>query len=197
MGCKTKMGRLGDPFTKGKSIPVTFIEVSRCEIINKKTSMLEGYNSNSTALTIKYEDARTRAIKYTEFPVDASEENHYRPGTVLGPNLFLRGEHVKIQGTLKGKGFLGNQKRNNFQRGPMTHGSKNHRFPGSIGAGSTPANVNRGKKMPGRLGRKMGTSTNAIVGVVQGKQLQRWTLIVKGSVPGDYNNAVKITRIEH
>ena len=56
------------------------------------------------------------------------------------------GQKAKVSGNVIGKGFAGNQKRHNFSRGPMTHGSKNHRLPGSIGAGSTPGRVYPGKK---------------------------------------------------
>ena len=65
---------------------------------------------------------------------------------------FEVGQSVNVSGTTIGKGFAGTVKRHHFTRGPMTHGSKNHREPGSIGQGSTPAKVHKGKKMAGRLG---------------------------------------------
>ena len=66
--------------------------------------------------------------------------------------LFEVGQSVNVSGKTIGKGFAGTVKRHHFTRGPMTHGSKNHREPGSIGQGSTPAKVHKGKKMAGRLG---------------------------------------------
>ena len=101
-------------------------------------------------------------------------------GQVIDVKNFEEGQFVDICGQSIGKGFTGNQKRHNFTRGPMTHGSKNHRAPGSIGQGSTPGRVYPGKKMAGRLGGKQTTISNLEILKVDTKQ----NLIVKGSVPG-------------
>ena len=90
-----------------------------------------------------------------------------------------------------GKGFSGNQKRHNFRRGPMTHGSKNHRLPGSIGAGSTPGRVYPGKKMAGHLGNTTTTiQTSEILHISHEDEI----LILKGSLPGKENNLLKIRK---
>lgn len=74
----------------------------------------------------------------------------YRVVSEQEVELFLLGDKVSVLARPKGKGFQGNQKRHGFRRGPMTHGSKNHRLPGSIGAGGDPGRVFPGKKMAGR-----------------------------------------------
>ena len=75
-------------------------------------------------------------------------------GQLINSKLFKRGEFIDVFGETCGKGFSGLQKRHNFARGPMTHGSKNHRAPGSIGMGTTPGRVFPGKKMSGQSGNK-------------------------------------------
>ena len=83
-----------------------------------------------------------------------SDTNELTLGQNLGVDIFEAGNLVDVTGKSIGKGFAGLQKRHNFGRGPMTHGSKNHRAPGSIGAGTTPGRVYPGKKMAGQLGAK-------------------------------------------
>ena len=94
-----------------------------------------------------------------------------------------------MTGTSIGKGFAGNQKRHNFSRGPMTHGSKNHRLPGSIGAGSTPGRVYPGKKMAGQLGNKTVTIKNSEILFIDSEEN---ILVLKGSLPGKKNSVLKI-----
>lgn len=99
------------------------------------------------------------------------------------------GQKVKVSGNSIGKGFAGNQKRHNFSRGPMTHGSKNHRLPGSIGAGSTPGRVYPGKKMAGHLGNKKITIKNSEIVFVNNEEN---IAVLKGSLPGKMGNVLKI-----
>merc|ERR1712013_621819 len=98
---------------------------------------------------------------------------------VLNVETFTIGQLVDVRGKSSGKGFSGVQKRHNFARGPMTHGSKNHRAPGSIGMGTTPGRVLPGKKMAGQLGNK-------IINIKEN------ILVVKGSVPGKPGNLLSI-----
>jgi large subunit ribosomal protein L3 len=107
--------------------------------------------------------------------------------------IFYPGQKVDVTGKSIGKGFAGNQKRHNFSRGPMTHGSKNHRLPGSIGAGSTPGRVYPGKKMAGQLGNKTLTIKNSEVLFVSTSEN---ILILKGSLPGKKDNLLRISSIE-
>jgi large subunit ribosomal protein L3 len=103
--------------------------------------------------------------------------------------FFLWDKKIRVTGKSIGKGFAGNQKRHNFSRGPMTHGSKNHRLPGSIGAGSTPGRVYPGKKMAGRLGGNTITLKNTEVLYVNPEEN---ILVLKGSIPGKKNTILKL-----
>ena len=110
-------------------------------------------------------------------------------GQNVGVDLFSSGNLVDITGKSIGKGFSGIQKRHNFGRGPMTHGSKNHRAPGSIGAGTTPGRVYPGKKMAGQLGGKQVTIKKLKVLIVDSENN---LIIVKGAVPGKPGNLISI-----
>ena len=116
------------------------------------------------------------------------EEEQTIKRTVLSP-----GQLVNIRGKSIGKGFSGLQKRHNFTRGPMTHGSKNHRAPGSIGMGTTPGRVLPGKKMAGQLGNKITTVQKLKVIQVN---LEEHILVIKGSVPGKPGNLLSIVPSE-
>ena len=107
--------------------------------------------------------------------------SEYTVGQTLDVNLFAVGDIIHVTGTSKGKGFAGNIKRNNFRRGPKTHGSDHHRAPGSIGPGTTPGRVYRGMKMAGHMGDERVTVKKLrVVRVDPDRNL----LLVKGSVPG-------------
>merc|ERR1711915_287884 len=120
-----------------------------------------------------------------------TQQDKFKIGQVLNVESFLLGQLVNIKGKSIGKGFSGLQKRHNFTRGPMTHGSKNHRAPGSIGMGTTPGRVLPGKKMAGQLGNK--TVTVQKLKIIQ-INLEENILIVKGSVPGKPGNLLSIIR---
>jgi len=124
---------------------------------------------------------------FGEFRVENPQE--YKLGEKVGLNRLSIGQKVKVTGTSIGKGFAGNQKRHNFSRGPMTHGSKNHRLPGSIGAGSTPGRVYPGKKMAGQLGNKTVTIKNSEILFIDSEEN---ILVLKGSLPGKKNSVLKI-----
>ena len=114
-----------------------------------------------------------------EFRVDASELKAI--GEEINVAIFKEGDAIDVTGKSIGKGFMGTVARYNFARGPMTHGSKNHRAPGSIGAGTTPSRVYKGKKMAGRQGAKKITVKNLSVVKID---TERNLILVRGSVPG-------------
>jgi large subunit ribosomal protein L3 len=118
-----------------------------------------------------------------------SDTNELTLGQNLGVDIFEAGNLVDVTGKSIGKGFAGLQKRHNFGRGPMTHGSKNHRAPGSIGAGTTPGRVYPGKKMAGQLGAKQVTIKKLKVLIVDAENN---LIIVKGAVPGKPGNLISI-----
>jgi len=115
----------------------------------------------------------------TEYRVDSLD------GLELGASItvqsFSAGQKVDVSGDTMGRGFSGYQKRHGFSRGPMSHGSKNHREPGSTGAGTTPGRIYPGKRMAGRYGGKQVTTRSLTVIQVDS---ERDLLVVKGSVPG-------------
>lgn len=114
-----------------------------------------------------------------EYLIENTSE--YTLGQEIKPDIFSSGQIVDVIGTSIGRGFAGFQKRHNFGRGPMSHGSKNHRQPGSIGAGTTPGRVYPGKRMAGRLGGKQVTISKLTVVRVDP---ERNLLLIKGAVPG-------------
>ena len=124
-------------------------------------------------------------IILNEFP----DLNDFQIGQILNVSMFTPGQFVNLVGKSSGKGFSGLQKRHNFARGPMTHGSKNHREPGSIGMGTTPGRVLPGKKMAGQLGNKITHIKRLKIMEVYAEEN---ILVVKGSVPGKSGNLLSI-----
>ena len=118
-----------------------------------------------------------------------SDTSELSLGQTSGVDIFSAGSVVDVSGKSIGKGFAGLQKRHNFGRGPMTHGSKNHRAPGSIGAGTTPGRVYPGKKMAGQLGAKQVTIKKLKVLIVDAENN---LIILKGAVPGKPGNLISI-----
>ena len=185
----------------GSSVPVTLIKAEPCQISQIKTEETDGYNAVQIAYSEKKATRISKPIsghlekaglkglaKFGEFRVD--EPNDFNLGEAISVESFTVGQKIKITGQSIGKGFAGLQKRHNFSRGPMTHGSKNHRLPGSIGAGTTPGRVYPGIKMAGRLGNKVTTITNSEVLLID---IDENILVLKGSVPGKRKNMLKIT----
>jgi large subunit ribosomal protein L3 len=140
--------------------PVTILQAGVCKVSQIKTLKTDGYNALQIAYGEEKFDRLNKAKQghlkkvgdqgfksFGEFRVTNPEE--YKLGQTIDVTAFSKGQKIRITGNSIGKGFNGNQKRHNFSRGPMTHGSKNHRLPGSIGAGSTPGRVYPGKKNGG------------------------------------------------
>jgi large subunit ribosomal protein L3 len=118
-----------------------------------------------------------------------TDPTEFQVGQILNVESFFTGQLINITGKSIGKGFSGLQKRHNFARGPMTHGSKNHRAPGSIGMGTTPGRVLPGKRMAGQLGNKI---TNIKKLKIVQVNHQENILVVKGAVPGKPGNLLSI-----
>jgi large subunit ribosomal protein L3 len=203
LGNKIGMTQIFDE--SGNIIPVTILKVGPCVVTQVKTILKDGYNSiqvgygnvSSKSLTQPelghLQKSNLQPLKYLkEFPINI-EEDEFEIGQVLNVDSFTPGQLVNIRGKSIGKGFSGLQKRHNFSRGPMTHGSKNHRAPGSIGMGTTPGRVLPGKKMSGQLGNKITTIRK--LKVIQ-TNAQENILVVKGSVPGKPGNLLSIVPSE-
>ena len=198
LGNKIGMTQIFDD--SGNIIPVTILKVGPCVITQVKTEAKDGYDSiqigygniSSKLLTQPklghFQKSNIQPLKYLkEFRVNKSDE--FTIGQVLDVNSFSTGQLVNIRGKSIGKGFSGLQKRHNFTRGPMTHGSKNHRLPGSIGMGTTPGRVLPGKKMAGQLGNKITTIKKLKVIQINSEEN---ILVIKGSVPGKPGNLLSI-----
>jgi large subunit ribosomal protein L3 len=128
--------------------------------------------------------------KLREFRVESVDE--YEVGQTLSvSDLFDAGDDVDISGVSKGKGFAGHIKRHNFKRGPKTHGSDQHREPGSIGPGTTPGRVYKGMRMAGHMGDEMITVKK--VRVVR-TDSDRNLLLVKGSLPGARGSLILVKK---
>ena len=198
LGNKIGMTQIFDE--AGNIIPVTILKVGPCIVTQIKTVLSDGYDSIQIGYGIvssRYltqpelghlQKSNIQPLKYLkEFRVSDPEE--FEIGQVLNVTSFAAGQTVDITGKSIGKGFSGLQKRHNFTRGPMTHGSKNHRAPGSIGMGTTPGRVLPGKKMAGQLGNKI---TNIKKLKVIQVNVDENILVVKGSVPGKPGNLLTI-----
>jgi large subunit ribosomal protein L3 len=188
----------------GSAVPVTFVKAETCQVSQIKTIDTDGYN----AIQVSYVEqplqkltkpqaghlkkSGVKGFRYSGEFLTSDPEN-YKLGQLINVEAFTTGQKVNITGKSIGKGFAGNQKRHNFSRGPMTHGSKNHRLPGSIGAGSTPGRVYPGKKMAGQLGNKTVTIKNSeILFVSESENI----LVLRGSLPGKKENILKISIVE-
>jgi len=202
LGNKIGMTQIFDE--SGNIIPVTILKVGPCVITQVKTIEKDGYNAiqvgygnvSSKALTQPelghLQKLNIQPLKYLkEFRIN--DDNEFKIGQILNVDAFSEGQLVNVRGKSIGKGFSGLQKRYNFARGPMTHGSKNHRAPGSIGMGTTPGRVLPGKKMAGQVGNKIATIQKLKVIQINTEEN---ILVIKGSVPGKPGNLLSIVPSE-
>jgi len=183
----------------GKIVPVTVIEAGPCLISQVKTAATDGYEAIQIGFgAVKpvklvkpqaghFAKAGIAPCSYLR-ELRVADASGYQAGQELKVDLFTQGEKVDVSGTSRGKGFAGTIKRWNFQRGPMAHGSKNHRRPASAGA-KGPARVFKGKKSPGRMGGEKVTVQNLEIVKVD---LEHNILLVKGAVPGPKRGLVII-----
>ncbi|GMJ11300.1 plastid ribosomal proteins of the 50S subunit [Hibiscus trionum] len=199
----TKLGMMSFFETDGKVVPVTVVGFREGNIVTQvKTLATDGYD----AVQVGYRRVRDKKLTkpelghlgkvgvipmrhLQEFRLQSVEE--FETGQKLDvEEIFKEGDLVDVSGTTIGKGFQGGIKRHNFKRGQMSHGSKSHRALGSIGAGTTPGRVYKGKKMPGRMGG--GTRKIRKLKIVKiDNELN--VLMIKGAVPGKPGNLLRIT----
>lgn len=190
LGTKLGMTQVFDD--EGRAIPVTVVQAGPCTVTQIKTNQTDGYN----AIQIGYDQVKPKAITkpeighlakssapplrhLREYRVD--DTSKFELGQPVNTDIFSIGQIVDVSGKTIGRGFAGYQKRHNFRRGPMAHGSKNHRLPGSTGAGTTPGRTYPGKKMAGRYG---GTKVTIRKLQVVKIDAERNLLAIKGAVPG-------------
>ena len=179
---------------EGKVVPVTVIETGNNVVIQNKTTESDGYNAVQLGfgeikekhltkpLKGRFEKAGVEPVKYIrEMRLAAPSE--YKVGDKIGVDIFEAGQLVDVTGISKGKGFAGTVKRHGFARGPMGHGSKSHREPGSTGAmiSGHGGRVLKGKKLPGHMGNVRVTVQRLTLVKVDA---DRNLLLIKGAVPG-------------
>ena len=192
LGRKLGMTQIFDE--NGVLVPVTVIDVADNVVLQQKTFETDGYVATQVGFETKRDKlsnkpeqghvkkantAPKRFVKEIRFKEELTNELvDLAAGDLVKPELFQSGEVVDVTGTSKGQGFEGNIKRHNQHRGPMTHGSRYHRGPGSMGAVKGKL---KGKNLPGQMGAEQVTVQNLkVVAVDSENQL----LLISGSVPG-------------
>nr|YP_009546153.1 ribosomal protein L13 [Gloeochaete wittrockiana]ASQ40214.1 ribosomal protein L13 [Gloeochaete wittrockiana] len=196
----TKLGMTIMFDKRGNQIAVTLVQAGPCTITQIKTKEQDGYNSiqlgYKTATKSKLNKpqlghlAKTGETSLNFLKEFKNKSNEIIEKNIITVNDFSVNQKIKITGSGKGHGFMGCHKRHNFARGPMTHGSKNHRLPGSIGAGSTPGRVYPGTKM---AGNKKSSKTTLLGLEIFFIEPDLNLLVFKGSIPGKKGSLVKIT----
>ncbi len=187
----------------GTAQPVTVVEAGPCPVMQVKTAESDGYEAVQLGFgakkanrTKKAEAGHAAKAGLEVAPavlreVALAEGEEYEPGQELTVELFEAGDSVKVSGTSKGRGFQGSVKRHGFAGRPSTHGHPNSRTPGSMGPGTDPSRVIKGKKLPGQMGNARTTLRNIEVIKVDP---ERNLLFLKGGLPGSRNSYVLITK---
>jgi len=205
-------GKMGQTYIEGTRVSVTGISVGPCIVTQIKTSERDGYMSvqlgygprklknTSKALqghlkkiqNSKVKSQNNKTVRYLR-EVRLDKDTDLKVGDEITlPDVFKKGDQVTIMGVSKGKGFAGVVKRWHFAGGPKTHGqSDRHRAPGSIGQGTTPGRVYKGKHMAGRMGSDTVTVKNLIVVDIDKEKNE---LMLSGPVPGITGGLVTLTK---
>lgn len=201
IGKKIGMTRIFDEV--GTAISVTIVEAGPCPVLQIKSEDTDGYAAVQLGFGAQKDSRSSKAEKghaakagvevapriVREFSV--SDDDEYELGQSLTVELFGPGESVKVTGTSKGKGFQGVVKRWGFAGRPASHGHPMSRVPGSMGPGTDPSRVIKGKKLPGRMGGKRVTIRNLTIVRVDS---ERNLLFIKGGVPGSRNSYLLIQK---
>ena len=199
-----KLGMTQAYTEEGQRQPLTVVEAGPCVIVQVKTAQKHGYNAICVGFgekdlrefnkpqsglfkTALGDKTKVGYRRLQEFRVDDVAD--YSVGQTLTVEQFSSGDLIDVSGKSKGKGFAGTIKRHHFSRGPMTHGSKNKREPGSIGCSATPGRVYKGRKMAGQMGNKKVTVQRLRVHHVDA---ERNLLFIVGAVPGSKRAPVMV-----
>lgn len=201
LGKKLGMTQLFDE--SGSVLPVTVLQVGPCYVIQVKTSD----SDECLAVQIGFDEAKKKRVSKpllghfakagvppTKLLRDVEPDGDEVPelGQRLGAEVFAETARVDVTGISKGRGFAGVMRRHGFHGMPASHGtSKKHRAPGSIGSGTDPGRVMRGKAMPGHMGVRQVTVHNLDVVRVD---TDRNLLLVKGAVPGSKGSYVTVSK---
>ncbi len=200
IGKKIGMTRLFDE--NGAQVPVTVIEAGPCPVTQIKTEATDGYHAVQLGFGAQKAKRASRAevghaaragvevAPRIVREIPASGES-FELGQTLTVEQFEPGDRVKITGTSKGRGFQGVVKRHGFAGRPGGHGHPMSRNPGSLGPGTDPSRVIKGKKLPGQMGGARTTIRNLQIVRVDG---ERNLLFIKGGIPGSRDSYVLITK---
>ena len=199
-----KIGMMQVYDNEGVVIPVTVVEAGPCYVVNMRTKEKNGY----IALQIGF-GLEKKANKPMEgyFKKIGAKQNFshlrefrlndltgYSQGQEIKVDSFKPNELVNVTSTSIGKGFQGIIKRHHANRGPMSHGSKHHRLPGSSGSGTHVSHVYKGKRRAGRMGGDRVTVKNLLVVSVDPS---RNLMLLRGAVPGPKNSFLMIKSTGH
>ena len=201
-----KLGMTQKFLPDGRLVPVTVILAGPCTVVQKKTIEKDGYESIQVGFDAMNEKRAQKLVnkpiagvyKKAGVPVKrflrefrTDDVAQYEVGQELKADVLEVGEAVDVTGTSRGRGFKGVIARWGQHRGPMAHGSRYHRRPGSMGACSSPSRVFKGKRLPGHFGDQTVTVQNLEVIRVEA---DRNLLIVKGAVPGANGGLVAVKK---
>ncbi len=201
IGRKLGMTRVFDD--DGRVEPVTVLEAGPCPVLRvrveagaPRTAQL-GFGARRAKRTTKPALGHAKAVGLDaapavlrDVPVGVGGEAP-KPGDVVTVAIFQPGDLVKVIGTTKGRGFQGVVKRHGFAGGPASHGNTRYRKTGSLGPGTNPSRVIKGKRMPGRMGPRRHTVTGLRVVRVDA---ERNLLYVRGAVSGPARGIVSIVK---
>jgi large subunit ribosomal protein L3 len=183
----------------GTMIPVSVVAVEPNTVTRVRTPERDGYTAvqlgvEENGKLNKPEIGQLKDLPklsvLREFRLEG-DTTAYTVGQKIDVTFFNAGDIVDVVGVSKGKGFAGHIKRHHFKRGPKTHGSDDHRAPGSIGPGTTPGRVYKGMRMAGHLGDARATVKK--LRIVRA-DAERNLLLVKGSVPGSLNGLLLVKK---
>lgn len=180
----------------GTAVPVTIIEAGPCRVVQVRDDQVQlGFGARKAQRTTKAAlgHARKAGLEVAPQVVRSfgTSEAAPAPGDTITVEIFEAGELVKVTGTSKGRGFQGVVHRYGFGGGPASHGNTRHRKPGSIGPGTDPSRVIKGKRMPGHQGARRHTELGLRVVRVDA---ERNLLFVRGAIPGSKNGIVMVAK---
>jgi large subunit ribosomal protein L3 len=180
----------------GTAVPVTIIEAGPCRVMGTGDGrVLLGFGAQRATRVSKAELGHAKAAGLESAPAVVREfslaGDTPAAGAEITVDIFAPGEMVKVTGTSKGRGFQGVVHRHGFGGGPASHGNTRHRKPGSIGPGTDPSRVIKGKRMPGHQGARRHTELGLTVVKVDA---ERNLLFVRGAIPGSRNGIVMVAK---
>lgn len=187
---------------EGRSVPVTIVKALPNVVIQRKTRDKDGYEAIQVGFDPQKEQRMNKPLhghfvagggrffKYLR-EIEVEDSGDFELGQEIKVDVFSIGEKVCVIGKSKGRGFAGVIKRWGFSGGKDTHGCRSHRVPGSIGASATPGRVQKGRKLPGRMGNRRTTVKNLQILDVRP---ETDVIAIKGAVPGSRNSILEIIK---